>query len=360
MNLNVESYDIPFSAEVLLQIEKIIRQENVFTFFDQREDPYQALLYRRQQAFHKTKTIALFDQNVLNDVIEPVKMGLVNDGKPCSERGRFGAALMAFLQSANILIEPSFAIHEKGGHALKDLQLFRCADNIDPVLYAKLALGKIDRLPIEALKILPPLEQHDFSKKITGRAILRIAMLKIANLELEVLKPKEKMAEFIRWSFETFCIARVPTVLACAFFSPGRKHPMILGLKSPDRQRALQGIENALWDVQLIDNWSKRIKEQKTKNNLLVLCSRDRAVQNTAKILCHAEATPDEIDRILSEYFVSHWGDNDGRILVSMLLENQRNLDDPSRLLNKDRSTKRLTQMDKELEAEIFNWNPFG
>jgi hypothetical protein len=69
MNLNAESYDMPFSTEVLLQIEKIIRQEKVFTFFDQREDPYQVLLYRRQQTFHKTKTIAFFDQNVLNDVL---------------------------------------------------------------------------------------------------------------------------------------------------------------------------------------------------------------------------------------------------------------------------------------------------
>lgn len=349
---------MPISAEVIWQIEKIIRQEKVFTFFDQREDPYQVLLYRRQHAFHKTKTIAFFDQNVLNDVIEPIKLGLIDDGKRCSERGRFGAALMAFLQSANILIEPSFAIHEKGEHAHKDLQLFRCADNIDTVLYAKLALGMIDRLPMEALSKLPPLEDHDFSKMITGRSVLKIAMLKIASLELGSLKPKEKMAEFIRWSFETFCIARVPTVLACSFFSPGRKHPMILGLRSPDRQRALQGIENALWDVQLIDNWSKRIKEQKTKNMLLLLCSRDRAVQNTAKILCHAEATPDELNRILSEYFVEHWGDKDGKALVSLLLEKQLNVDDPSRLLNKDRSSKRLMEMDKELEVDILSWNP--
>lgn len=264
---------------------------------------------------------------------------------------------MAFLQTANILIEPSFAVHEKGEHANTDLQLFRSADNIDPVLYAKLALGMVDRLPIESLR-LPPLENHDFSKKITGRAVLRIPMLKIASLELGPLKPKDKMAEFIRWSFETFCLARVPTVVACALFSPNRKHPMVLGLRSPDRQRALQKIENALWDVQLIDNWSKRLGEQKTKNILLVLCTRDRAVQNAAKVLCRAEATPDELNGALSEYFVSHWGDKDGRALASMFLEKQLNLDDPSRLLNKDRSSKRLTEMDKELEADILNWHP--
>lgn len=345
--------------EVLHQIEELLRAERVISFFDRSIDPYQAILFRREQANHGTSTIALFDQNVLNDVIELVRSAVDGDQRPCSERGRFGAALMAFLQAANILIEPSIAIHEKKEHALRDLQLFRCADNVDAELYARLAIGELHRLPAESLPELLPLEtEHDFSKKITGRSVFRAALLKIACLELQPSEPTDKMAEFLRWSFEDFCIARIPILLACAYFCPGRQSPMITGLRSPDRNRALDKIENALWDVQLIDNWTKRVTKQKVERKLWLLCSRDRAVHNVAGAICHANASPADLERVEIEFFTQYWGERNGMPLALALKNYQRCADDPRRLHHRDRSIARLAKMNLDMEQEILTWTP--
>lgn len=354
----LEQYELLFPATVLKCLEDNLRKEGVFTFFDASLDPYDALLYRRQEAHYSATTVCLFDQNVLNDVLDPIKDVLERGCRPCTERGRFGATLMAFLQCADILIEPSIAVHEKGPHALRDLQLFRCADNVPAVEYAKLALGQTECLPPSALPKLQEQEKNlDFAKKIKGRSVFRAALLKIACLELTNLSSKKKMLEFLRWSFEDFCIARIPLLLACHYFCPNRESPMIEKLRSADRGRAIQGIENALWDVQLLQDWTDRVARQKKENRLYLLCSRDRPLQKIARVLCHAGASAEDLVTILTDHFVSFWGERDGNELSRVYFEYESRAKDPSRLVNLDPSMTYLTKMSSDLEDIVLKWN---
>ncbi|MEQ1935008.1 MAG: hypothetical protein ABL962_14205 [Fimbriimonadaceae bacterium] len=359
MNLTFETYEWPFSEETLGRIEDILRTEKVFSFFDRNEDPYKAILFRRQHNFHDTRAIALFDQNVLNDVISLVRDPVEGIDRPCNSRGRFGAALMAFLQAANVDIEPGVAVHEKKQTALRDLQLLRCADNVDAVVYARIALGEKDRIPVSALPTLPPIEEHlDFSKNIAGRQVYRVALLKIAQLELSQLSSEAKMAEFLRWSFEEFCIARIPVLLACMYLSPQRQSPMIGSLRSCDRSRAIAGIENALWDVQLIARWSEKVTTQKTDRCLWLLCSRDKAVHAIARVICHVGATPDELSREIQRIFISHWGKRHGNEFAATLVDYETRVAEPTRFHNRDRSLKRLSWLEQDLEEALVTWRP--
>ena len=357
MSFRLRKYELPFSVEVLRRIEDILRKRRVFGFFDRTFDPYNLLSFVEQRLAHDSRTVAYFDQNVLNDCIEPVRMAIDGDVRPCTERGRFGAALMAFLQAGDILIEPSIAVHEKRQYAQRDLQLFRCADLVDPRLYAGLALCETDRLPREALPKLEEPEHHlDFSKPLTGTLILKTALLKVACVEVGPLDRKGKLREFIRWSFEDFCFARVPILMACSYLSPRRQNPMLKDLRSPDRRRALMGIENALWDVHLIHNWTKKVAAQKEGNRLYLLCSRDAAVQTIAEIICQADASPSDLEDLLRSFFVSYWGQKDGNELASFLIDCERRKDDPMRSHHKDRSHGRLLKMRDALERDLLEW----
>lgn len=357
MSFRLRKYELPIPVEALRRIEHILREKRVFGFFDRTFDPYNLLSFVEQMLAHGSRSVAYFDQNVLNDCIEPVRMAFGDDMRPCTERGRFGAALMAFLQAGDILIEPSIAVHEKSEYGHRDLQLFRCADLVDPILYARLALGEIDRLPREALPALEEPEHHlDFSKPITNTSVFRIALLKIACLEVGSLERKEKMINLIRWSLEDFCFARVPILMGCSYLSPRRQSPMLKSLRSPDRRRALTGIENALWDMLLIQNWTKKVSAQKRENRLYLLCSRDAAVQTIANVICQADASPSDLEGYLRAFFVSFWGEKDGDELASFLFACERRRDDPARLHNKDRSPERLLQMRDALERELLEW----
>lgn len=357
MFLHLKKFELPFSVEVLHRIEAILREKRVFGFFDQTIDPYDLTVFIQERFAHNTQTVALFDQNVLNDSIEPARILIDAETRPCSDRGRLGAALMAFLQAGNILVEPTFAIHEKGPFAHRDLQIFRAADNVDPAIYARIALGELDQLPAGALPQLgEPETKCDFSKPIKGRSVLRLALLKIACLELSQLSKKEKMAEFIRWSFEDFCFARIPMLLACSYLSPKRQNPMLKKIQSKDRMLAMRSIENALWDVQLLQDWAKRVTEQKRRNCLYLLCSGDIAVQNIASVLCRADASPGEIQGVVTDFFIKHWGDRDGKSLADYLHLCEKRKDDRRRFFHKDRSATRLALMAKNLESELMEW----
>lgn len=175
--------ELPFSRETLRKIEGVLQKEELFVLFDPSAEVYNLGFYITQKSLHGTATVALIDRNILKDVLPIVENSLSGNNKSCPERCRIGAALMAFLQAGNVLIEPSIALYEQRPNAERELQLFRCADNIDPVLYASLAEGTIDTIPKSAI---PPLEHEgkkfsDGSGSLCGSEAMRVAMLKLAQ-----------------------------------------------------------------------------------------------------------------------------------------------------------------------------------
>ena len=151
-------------------------------------------------------------------------------------------------------------------------------------------------------------------------------------------------------------VARVPILMACSYLSPRRQNPILKDLRSPDRRRALMGIENALWDVHLIHDWTKKAAAQKDENRLYLLCSRDASVQTIAEIICHADASPSDLEDHLRSFFVSYWGRKDGDELASFLIDCEQRKDDPIRSHHKDRSHGRLLQMRDGLKRDLLEW----
>ncbi len=89
-----EQYQIPLPPTDLEAIQSIVREQEILSSLATIEDHCDCLTWRRQAAHHGTQVCALFDRNILSDVlslVRPASCGLLVQ---CSDRGRIGAAMM--------------------------------------------------------------------------------------------------------------------------------------------------------------------------------------------------------------------------------------------------------------------------
>ena len=133
---------IPFAD--LEFIQRLLKQENIIiSCFQKNElDNYHFINFIKEKELFGTETYALIDRNIFSDIIAIVKGENVElrEGNKIGPL-RIAAAMMAFLQCANILIEPNLSLYEyavtkSSSAAADELKLFRRADNLHPQIYA--------------------------------------------------------------------------------------------------------------------------------------------------------------------------------------------------------------------------------
>jgi hypothetical protein len=356
---SVEGYHIPISVTDLEAIQGIIREHEIFCAPVPDFDLYNSLTWRRQAAHHGTQIYALFDRNVLSDVLHLVRPAGSQISQDCGERERIGAALMAFLQCSNIIIEPNIALYENPSLAREELRLFRRADDVDAGIYTDIALRRRHSIPTTGLpERVTPIPDVDFHIAIKGRRNLTVATLKIAEVELSELPPVQKMERFLYWSFSEFLFLAGPLQVAVVHFSPHRECTVLKNLRSPDRQRALRALRNAVWDLQVIYQWIACVRRQREENRFWLLCSRDRALQHIARSvfccdegLCAAESN-------LQKLFEINWGRKDGSRLAELAITLIGKADDIRRTANQNTSNAYPDELLAQLEQDILAWRP--
>src|SRR5436189_3080349 len=112
---------------------------------------------------------------------------------------------MVYLLVCNILVDPGLAVHEWPTDGLEKLTLFRRADEADAVLYVNIALGRANRFTPSDLP--PPkvgVSSKTLSGNVSGREEHRLAVLKIADLELTPLSHYQKIEKFFEWTFNNY------------------------------------------------------------------------------------------------------------------------------------------------------------
>src|SRR5438876_876157 len=120
----LEQYELPIPASDLAAIQAILCEHEILCALEPDSDLYECLTWRRQTAHHGTQVFALFDRNILNDVFSVARPASLGVREKCGGRSRIGAALMAFLQCSNIMIEPCMALFENPDRAAEELRLF--------------------------------------------------------------------------------------------------------------------------------------------------------------------------------------------------------------------------------------------
>jgi len=351
-----EQYQIPLPPTDLEAIQSIVREQEILSSLATIEDHCDCLTWRRQAAHRGTQVCALFDRNILSDVLSLVRPASCGWLVQCSDRGRIGAAMMAFLQVSNVVIEPSSALYEAADSAPEELRLFRAADNVRPEIYADIALGRRDFLGRNDLpEYSSPLPIVDFHKPITGRKKFYIAVLKIAELELSKRSSVEKMEAFLRWTYDEFLFLPSAILLAASHLTDRRAGSLLKSLRTKDRAKALTNIRNAVWDLQVIQEWCRRTQKQNTENRYWLLCSRDRALKKIARTTLFSGSDADA-KRLGLEFFQQHWGHQKGEAIADLLARLLSDKDNPARRANSDPPVGYLDGLVAQLEKTILRW----
>lgn len=360
---NLETYDFPLTVEDDLQITKMLRAREVFaaSFIPQdNEDLYDPLTYRRQKNHHNTNTIILADRNIVTRLLALVS------GKPALSEERLAAAIMAFAQSANILIEPNLALYEAtaavGSEATNnELRQFRIADNLDAKDWADLAIGRIQNLSIsgtELSSVPNSSEQIDFGIRPKRWVHNYMILLKLGELELRGLDRIKRITELARWMYQDFLIGGPALLFAIHYLAPNSARDGLLKhLRSMDRERALRGIRNASWDVTLLSDWVRRVEEQKDKNTLTLLCSLDRKLIQLTYMLAPQPGCDSSAEFRKSSFMkiLEPWGEKQAREVSDLIEGLLVNADNPSRQIHRPAEVN-LDQMIEVGEKFIMDW----
>lgn len=302
---------------------------------------------------------AILDRNVLKDVISLASSAEKGFRDPIEERARSGAAVMAYLLCCNILVDPGLAVHEGTTNAEEELELFRRADEGDAAMFAEVALGRAKRLNARCLATLERSRVQDTVwGDVPGKSEHRVAVLKIATLELSSLSHRERMEHFITWTFDNYIFLPAAMNLAIHQFRPQRSNPVLRHTASADRARALRAVDNAVWDLTIGSNWAERVTRQLHEKKFWILCSRDDGLKALAKTLHFSRDVGQTRESALGRLFADAWGASHGGRLAARTLQLMLAHRDDRRWSNQPGFAQRIIQMTAELEAHFLDWRP--
>ncbi len=239
-------------------------------------------IYERH--FENRETILLPDRNIASRFAQIAK------GAAATEDLRLVAAIMAFCHFLDILIEPSAAFHElahKQGNEIANEELgwFRISDNRDAFAWFDYAIGRIDRTPESTEQ--PTIDAHDLAFPLRRWRRNYIVALKIAELELTPMPNLQRMLTLLEWMHTDFIFAGPAAMLACIYFAPNSppRKGLLKQLKSMDRQRALDGVKNAAWDITHLSDFIAKVNEAAGEETRYLFASADKTLHRMAKFL---------------------------------------------------------------------------
>lgn len=356
--IRLDDYELPVPRLDVERVADILRKTDVFCTGPTAGDIYNWEACRKTHA-DGVKTVALIDRNILNDVVTLAQTAIDGLAGPLPERARMGAAVMAYLLCCNVLIDPGIAVREWPADAVEKLTLFRRADEADAAIYVDIAL---ERAHSFTAADLPPARVQPTAESVAGNIPgleeYRLAVLKIANLELSSLSPDQKMESFIDWSFNDFVFLPAAIALAAQQFAPSRAKPVLRKIRSANRQLARSAADNAVWDLVVAMHWAERVIKQLPNKEFWILCSRDAALKQLAKNLHFSQDAGQSREGMLRSMLVDLWGSSNGKRLSKHVLALMFDKGNPARSCNRTAFKDRISMLRRELEEEFLEWEP--
>ncbi len=238
---------------------------------------------------------------------------------------RVAAAVLAFAQGVEALVEPSLALHEfahtgKNLEAREELIAFRRIDNAPLRVLTDIALGRCNIFSHEPSEPRREVPMLNLERNPREWDCLYVAALKVAELELLSISPREKCVRLIDWMGGEFLFASTALLMGMRYFIPSGPHRRLMKhLRSANRDRAIMGVRNAAWDLTLVSEWASRVKQEDVNGCLWILVSMDKGLNGIARSIFHSsDESPDEA---ILRMCCSMWGRTDGRALCEHYLQ---------------------------------------
>ena len=321
----------------LQRIEKMIRESDIITTIWPVDtfDRYSLGAYVRETYIEKNKFFALLDRNIYTDIISVAKsIGT----KQHTSQQKVACALLAFLQLADVTIEPNMAVNEyvDSGHydeAVPELSLFRAIDNLDPKILIELALGQKNEIPSSMINCIAE-ESFELKKgeNFINWKIHYGFVLKLAIIELQGGKPVEKLYRLLDWVYKKYIFIGSAIIFGLVYFSEKRLKGMIKHIGSGDKDNILRGIRNTTWDMTISHYWAKKAIIDKENGVFWLLCTADKALKTVADNIVVTNEFPGEIEQKKKALFCNYLGDEKGIQIHDMLIDMEKRLSDSSRV----------------------------
>lgn len=262
------------------------------------------------------RTIILPDRNLIS------RMAAIAEGRaryPLDKPSQLAADLMAYCQCMDLNFDPAIAFHElahKEGNeeANRELAWFHASDDAQALAWVDISRGRARTL---GLLSHAPLTSHDLAAPLDRWERNYIVALKIAELELADMKPIERALALLDWMLADFFLAGPAAIFASMYLSPNAaKKRLMKFLRSPDRERAIDGVKNAAWDMTHLSDLARRMKKEGDGPGRFIFATGDKGLAEIARRI-PIDAEPGELKDELARQMGMWWPEDDVAVLAS-------------------------------------------
>lgn len=303
------------------------------------------------------ETILLPDRNVAS------RMAQIAKGMAIGKEAQLIAGINAFAHFFDILMEPSIAFHElarRAGNevALQELAWFRAADHGNKFDWLEVALGRAERLarPEQAR----PLESHDLAAGLRDWSTGYGAVLKLAEVELfHPGEPIEKIMALLHWMHRDYFFAGHVATMACVYFAPinAPKAGLMKSLRSPNREKAIDGAKNAAWDALYLSSLNSMVNKEAGGLKRFIYASLDwraRLIARMAMAFGGDGPHRDAMAAMLSEW----WAKKDAEAIADKLTAIAVDIELPEMAEKRRKAAETKQQTIASGEKVIRDWLP--
>jgi len=225
------------------------------------------------------KIIVMLDRNLLSSLLKLSRDGYLQD----ENEMRIIALLMTWMIMNNFPASAGLALKEyatKINNVTKPKLELREFNNIfdyyPSMMWLRLAVGAIDKIPMCSLPIEPFITEIEYNEE-DDHLLMHIAeMLHVVYLcKRHDLSPVEKMVNFLKWNYKYLLICESTLVYIAMLFTnqSGIKAPKYSG--SNDIEKILNGCKNQAWDLNYLSNWSCFHYDEKTMDDIFIFATND-------------------------------------------------------------------------------------
>ncbi len=347
--------DYPIEPKKIQEIIKMLMSKKLIipSFeYNLEQEIYDIEVYHNDIDFKQKVYWLMADRNLVTRWIS-----LYRGKEVIHENDRLASAILSFAQLAKIDIDSGLAIQEAAKDNVKsnnELLDFYNANEVHPNYWSDVALGIEDKLPQKETinKRHTFITSFSFTNENERWQKIYILVLKIAELEFEKNSYIEKIKKLIKWMHKDYFINGTAVVLAINYFAPNSdRRGLLKKLRSPDRQKALEGIRNAAWDLTYLSEWSLKILEQDSKNEIWLFASLDKKLRDFARTILAFK----EHENPLKDMMIEYLGEQDGNSIFTLLTKYRSSLNSSNRIINQPKKQLSLEEMIKIGEYKIIN-----
>lgn len=286
------------------------------------DDPYDFITYLHAAKTNGHEFKTLFDRNLISPLVQLAKGNALPKDAGSAKVFQLSAANLAFCILAEIFVEPAMALYEYASstshaEAASDHRYFRIADNVDPQCYIDIALGRINRLPLrhlhdlqaDSMIALEAVREANFERPLNLWKPQYLYVLKTVDLLRSGLNRRAAAEALLQWQADdAFYNATASLFCLTAMSHHPPKAGMIKDVYNKSISAVQKGIRNAAWDICLVFQWGKWVREGGA--NSWALSSNDVALRVIAQTLF--VGAEESSEKRLYEFLREHWDVRDG------------------------------------------------